>query len=159
MTVRCRPSMTLVASSRRRRISSFPPAAVTFPSEIAIASTNEGTAFVAILALCKMISADTRISFSVFYPLSEKAEASFRPLLLLVRCGRGWNFIFGKLRCRQTMHHGVDVLDPDAVGPEMSLHNVHDRVIRFTVGPIALPFEHRREGRHWFCSRLDDSLH
>jgi len=61
------PSITRVAGPRRRRISSFPPVAVTFPAEIAIASTNEGTPFVAILALCKMISADTRISFFAFY--------------------------------------------------------------------------------------------
>jgi hypothetical protein len=69
MTVRPRPSMTRVAGPRKRRSSSLRPVAVTFPSEIAIASTNEGTPFVAILALCKMISADTRISFFVFYRL------------------------------------------------------------------------------------------
>src|SRR5580704_11310179 len=116
MTVRPRPSITRVNRPRRRRISSFPPEAVTFPSEIAIASTNEGTLFVAIFALCKIISADTRISFFAFYRRQERAEASFRPFVLFVRCDSGWNFIFGKLRCWQTMHHGVGVLDPDAVG-------------------------------------------
>src|SRR5260370_7780191 len=80
MTVRPRPSMTRVAGPHRRRISSFPPVAVTFPSEIAIASTNEGTPFVAILPLCKMISADTRISFFVFHRLVRRTEASFPPL-------------------------------------------------------------------------------
>jgi hypothetical protein len=45
---------------------------VTFPSEIAIASTNEGTPFVAILALCKMISADTVIFLSGFSEWIEK---------------------------------------------------------------------------------------
>src|ERR1700745_3478705 len=82
MTVRPRPSMTRVAGGRRRRISSFPPVAVTFPSEIAIASTNEGTLFVAILALCRMISADTRISFVVFHRLLRKGESRLPPLYL-----------------------------------------------------------------------------
>jgi hypothetical protein len=48
--------------------------AVTFPSEIAIASTNEGTPFVAILALCNMSSADTVISLSGFPNGLRRAE-------------------------------------------------------------------------------------
>ena len=77
--MRRRPSMTRVAGPRRRRISSFLPVAVTLPSEIAIASTNEGTPFVAILALRNMISADTVISLSGFKWI-EKGGGDSAPL-------------------------------------------------------------------------------
>src|SRR3984885_4205982 len=78
MTVRLRPSMTWVAGPRRRKISSFLPMETTFPSEIAIASTNEGTPFVAILALCKMIS-DTQ-SPSSFSNDGKKDGSKLPPL-------------------------------------------------------------------------------
>src|ERR1700741_556584 len=96
MTVRPRPSITRVAGPRRRRISSFLPVAVTFPSEIAIASTNEGTLFVAILALCKMISADTRISFFVFHAL-RKGGSKLPPLCFTCALRQGL-----ELHIRQT---------------------------------------------------------
>ena len=48
--VRPVPSITTVAGPRRRRISGSVCAAMTLPSLIAIASTNDGTPFVANLA-------------------------------------------------------------------------------------------------------------
>src|ERR1700740_3167113 len=96
--VRRRPSMTLVAGPRRRRISSLPPIAVTFPSEIAIASTNEGAPFVAILALCNMMSEDTRISFFVFQRLLEGRKQASALRSLLVSYGRSGHGVFGEFR-------------------------------------------------------------
>src|ERR1700688_3448969 len=90
MTVRPWPSITRVAGARRLRISSLPPVAVTFPSETAIASTNEGILFVAILALCRMISADTRISFFVFQRLVRKDGSKLPPLLFTCELGQQW---------------------------------------------------------------------
>src|SRR5258706_636625 len=159
MTVRPRPSMTRVAGPRRRRILSFPPMAVTFSSEIAIASTSEDTPFVAILALCKMSSTDTRISFVVFQRLVRKAEASFRPCSLLVSYGSSGNVIFGELSRRSAMYHRVCVLDSDPISSVMALHNVHHGIVGFPVGPVALPLQHGGKRRHWFCAGLDDSLH
>ena len=57
------------------------------------------------------------------------------------------------------MHHGVGVFDPDAVGTEVCLHDVHDRVIGSPESPIALPFEHRGKGRYGLRPRLDHPLH
>src|ERR1700693_2340038 len=142
MTVRLRPSITRVAGPRRRRISSFPPMAVTFPSEIAIASTNEGTPFVAILALCKMISADTGISYFVFYRLRERAEACFRPCAFLVSCGSSAKGVFGELSCWSAVYHRVRVLDSDPVSSVMVFHNIHHSIVSFPVSPVALPLQH-----------------
>src|SRR6266478_1431779 len=162
MTVRPRPSMTRVAGPRRRRISSFPPVVVTFPSEIAIASTNEGTPFVAILALCKMISADTRISFLffVFHRLVKKGGSiASAPCSLLVSYDGSGNGVFGELRGWSAVHHRVHVLDSDPIRSVMVLHNVHHGVVSFLVGPVALPLQHGGKRRHGFRSRLDHSLH
>src|SRR5712672_509628 len=139
MTVRPRPSMTRVAGPRRRRISLFLPVAITFPSEIAIASRNEGTLFVATLALCKMMSADTRISFVVFQRFVRRAEASFRPCSLLVSYGSSGNVVFGELRGWSAVYHRVRVFDSDSVSAIMVLHNIHHGIVSFLVGPVALP--------------------
>src|SRR5882672_2547154 len=142
MTLRPRPSITRVAGPRRRRISSFPPVAITFPSEIAMASTNEGTLFVAILALCRMISADTRISFVVFQRFARRAEASFRPCPLLVSHGSSGKVVFGELSGWSTVYHRVRVFDSDSISSVMVLHNVHHGIVSFPVSPVALPFQH-----------------
>src|ERR1700722_16383920 len=159
MTVRPPPSMTRVAGPRRLRISSLTPVAVTFPSEIAIASTNEGTLFVAILALCRMISADTRISFGVFQRFVRRGEASFRPCSLLVSYGSSGNVVFGEPSGWSTVYHRVRVLDSDSIRSVMVLHNVHHGIVSLPVGPVALPLQHGGKRRHGFCARLDDSLH
>ena len=62
MTVRPPASITDVAGPRCRRMSLLVPAAVILPSLMAIASTNDGTPFVAILALCRMLSAGMGVS-------------------------------------------------------------------------------------------------
>src|SRR6266403_1592188 len=143
MTVLRRPSTTRVCGPRRRRISSSLPTAAIFPAVMAIASANEGTPFVAILALCNMSSAGTVISLRVF----------------LVSCEGGWNYIFGKLRCRQTVDHGVSVFDPNTIGSEMRSHDVHDCVVGSLLSPIALPFEHDGHRGDRLCAGLNDALH
>src|SRR5215467_3489806 len=128
MTVLRRPSMTRVDGPRWRRISSFPPTAVTFPSEIAIASTNEGTPFVAILALCRIISADTR-SPSPFFHHGERTEAKPPPSgSLLVGCDgglHGFYFLRGHFlsslvalrhRCVVRRHHAVQLGEFGCIG-------------------------------------------
>src|ERR1700677_4789939 len=60
MTVRLPQSITFVAGPRCRRISSAEPTALILPSLIASASTNDGTPFVAILALCNIQSGSMR---------------------------------------------------------------------------------------------------
>src|SRR5437773_12410084 len=57
------------------------------------------------------------------------------------------------------MHHRVGVFDPDAVGTEVCLHDLHHRVVGSSEGPIALPFEHRGESRYGLCARLNYTLH
>src|ERR1700739_1745081 len=141
MTVRRPPSITRVCGPRRRRISSSLPTAAIFPAGMAIASTNEGTPFVAILELCKMSSADTVISLQVFQWI-EKGGGNSALHVLLVSCEGGWNHIFGALRRWQTMDHGVSVFDPNTIGSEMRSHDVHDCVVGSLLSPIALPFEH-----------------
>src|SRR6266403_3747388 len=159
MTVRRRPSITRVWEPRRRRISSSFPTAATFPAVMAIASTNEGTPFVAILALCKMSSADTAVSVSGFSKWIEKGGGGSALQVLLVSCEGGWNYIFGKLRCRQTMDHGVSVFDPNTIGSEMRSHDVHDCVVGSLLSPIALPFEHDLHRGDRLCAGLNDALH
>src|SRR5271154_4341773 len=139
MTVRPRPSITLVAGPRRRIIFSFPPMALTFPSEIAIAWPNEGTPLVAILALCKMISADTLIPSSFSNHL-ERTEASFRSLL--VSYGRSGHVVFWEFGGRSAVYHGVRVLHSYPISSVMVFHNVHHGIVSFLVSPIALPFQH-----------------
>src|SRR6266404_8801907 len=159
MTVRRRPSITRVCGPRRRRISSSLPTAATLPAVMAIASTNEGTPFVAILALCKMSSADTAVSVSGFSKWIEKGVGRSALHVLLVSCEGGWNYIFGKLRCRQTMDHGVSVFDPNTIGSEMRSHDVHDCVVGSLLSPIALPFEHDGHRGDRLCAGLNDALH
>src|SRR5882724_10528105 len=54
-------SITVVAGPPRRKMSRASPVAVIFPSVIARASTNDGMLFVAILALCNIVSAGIEI--------------------------------------------------------------------------------------------------
>src|SRR5712691_3728899 len=62
ITVRPLASMILVLGPRSLKISRSLPIAVIFPSVMATASTNEGTPFVAILALYNIVSAGIEIS-------------------------------------------------------------------------------------------------
>src|SRR4029077_4238499 len=126
---------------------------------MAIASTNEGTPFVAILALCNIRSADTAVSVSNFSKGIEKGGEASALWALLVGCEGGWSYIFGKLRCWQTMDHGVSVFDPNTISSEMRSHDVHDCVVGFPVSPIALPFEHDGHGGDGLCAGLNDALH
>src|SRR5271168_400030 len=160
MTVRRRPSITRVCGPRRRRISSSLPAAVTFPAVMAIASTNEGTPFVATLALCNMSSADTTISFPSFQT-DEKGGGGSAPGVLLVSCNGNCsgNGVLGKLRGRRTVHHRVRVLDAAPVGSVVVLHDVHHGVVGTLVGPIALPFEHDLHRRDRLRAGLNHALH
>src|SRR6266853_848528 len=68
ITVRPLASMILVLGPRSLKISRSLPIAVIFPSVMATASTNEGTPFVAILALYNIVSAG--IEISLVQPLS-----------------------------------------------------------------------------------------
>src|SRR5712675_3759488 len=141
--VRRRPSIRLVCGPRRRRISSLLPTAAIFPAEMAMASTNEGTPFVAILALCNMRSADTAVSVR-FLKWVEKGGGHSALRVLLVSCSQRGNRVLGKFRGRRTVHHGVCVLDADPVGSVVVLHDVHHGVVGTAMGPIALPFQHDR---------------
>src|SRR5580765_3961374 len=158
MTVRRRPSITRVCGPRRRRISSSLPTATIFPPVMAIASTNEGTLFVAILALCKMSSADTVISLSGFPNGLRRAEEA-RPSVLLVSCNGNGNPVLGKFCGRSTVYHCVCVLDADSVRSVVVLHDIHHGIVGSAMGPIALPFEHDGHGRDWFCAGLNNTLH
>src|ERR1700731_4774168 len=144
MTVRRRPSITRVCGPRRRRISSSLPTAAIFPAVMAIASTNEGTPFVAILALCNMSSADTVISLADFPNGFEKGGGDSALRVLLVSCNGNGNCVLGKLRGWSTVHHRVHVLDADAVRSVVALHDVHHCIVSSFVSPIALPFEEDR---------------
>src|SRR6266436_5188330 len=159
MTVRRRPSITRVGEPRRRRISSSLPTAAILPAVMAMASTNEGAPFVAILALCNMSSADTAVSVSNFSKWTEKGGGGSARRFLLVSCGQRGNRVLGKFRGRRAVHHGVCVLDADPVCSVVVLHDVHDCVVGSAVGPIALPFEHDRQGSDRLCAGLYDALH
>src|SRR5690242_15549334 len=111
MMVLRRPSITRVCGPRRRRISSSFPAADTLPAVMAMASTNEGTPFVAILALCKMSSADTAVSVSSFSKWIEKGGGGSARQVLLVSCNGNGNRVLGEFRGWRAVHHGVCVLD------------------------------------------------
>src|SRR6202795_2627348 len=125
MTVLRRPSITRVCGPRRRRISSSLPTAAIFPVVMAIASTNEGTPFVAILALCKMSSEDTAVSVSGFSKWIEKGGGGSALQSLLVGCSCSGNCVLGKFRGRRAMHHRVCVLDAYPVRSVVVLHDVH----------------------------------
>src|ERR1700690_1236816 len=115
MTVLRRPSITRVCGLLRRRISSSLPAAAILPAVMAIASTNEGTPFVAILALCNMSSADTAVSVSGFSKWIEKGGVGSALQALLVSCSGNGNRVLGEFCGRGTVHHCVRVLDADPV--------------------------------------------
>src|SRR5258708_19992466 len=106
MTVRRRPSITRVCGPRRRRISSSFPTAAIFPDVMAIASTNEGIPFVAILALCNMRSADTAVSVRVLQWVEKGGGHSALRVLLVSYSQRG-NRVLGKFRRRRAVHHAV----------------------------------------------------
>src|SRR6266481_588212 len=159
MTVRRRPSITRVCEPRRRRISSSLPTAAILPAVMAMASTNEGAPFVAILALCNMSSADTAVSVSNFSKWFEKGGGSSARRVLLVDCNCSGNRVLREFRGRRAVHHRVHVLDADPVGSVVVLHDVHHRIVGALVGPIALPFEHDRQRSDRLCAGLNDALH
>src|ERR1700736_2650591 len=99
ITVRRFASITVVAGPRRRKMSRSLPVAVIFPSVIARASTNDGMLFVAILALCNIVSANI--------------DSASDPLLLVRSAESRWNHVLGKFRGRSAMNHGVGVLHTD----------------------------------------------
>src|SRR6266478_2838047 len=159
MMVRRPPSITRVCGPRRRRISSSLPTAVILPAVMAIASTNEGTPFVAILALCNMSSADTAVSVSSFFKWIEKGGGGSALRVLLVSCNGNGNRVLGEFCGRRAVYHGVRVLDADSVGSVVVLHDVHHGIVGSAMGPIALPFEHDLHGRDWLRASLHDPLH
>jgi len=65
MMVRLRPSIYARLRTPQAQNLFILPTAAILPAVMAIASTNEGTPFVAILALCKMSSADTAVSVRI----------------------------------------------------------------------------------------------
>src|SRR6266853_2088134 len=80
ITVRPLASMILVLGPRSLKISRSLPIAVIFSSVMATASTNEGTPFVAILALYNIVSAG--IEISLVHPLlfdALKGDADLSP--------------------------------------------------------------------------------
>src|SRR5580658_10052016 len=119
------------------------------------------TAFVTILALCNMRSADMAVSVSNFSKWIEKGGGGSARGVLFVRCGSNGNgdCVLGKFRGRCTMHHRVRILDANPVRSIVGLHDVHHGVVGPAVGPIALPFEHDLEGRDRPCAGLHDALH
>src|SRR6266568_3805 len=124
MTVLRRPSITRVCGPPRRRISSSLPAAAILPAVMAIASTNEGTPFVAILALCNMSSADTAVSVSGFSKWIEKGGGGSARRVLLLDSNCSGNGVLREFRGRRTVHHCVRVLDADSVSSVVVLHDV-----------------------------------
>ena len=60
---------------------------------------------------------------------------------------------------RRTVHHGVGVFHADAIGAEMTLHQVHDGIVCVAIRPVALPFEQCGESSHRLCPSLDDTPH
>src|SRR6476659_4858082 len=79
ITVRPFPSMILLLGPRNLKMSRSLPIAMIFPSVTAIASTNDGTPFVAILALCNIVSAGIEISlFLIVSGMRESPGASGR---------------------------------------------------------------------------------
>src|SRR6266436_4838871 len=158
MTVRRRPSITLVCGPRRRRISSSFPTAAIFPAVMAMASSSDGSPFVAILALCNMRSADTAVSVR-FLKWVEKGGGHSALRVLLVSCSQRGNRVLGKFRGRRTVHHGVCVLDADPVCSAVALHDVHHCIVGSAMGPVALPFEHAGQRRDWLRAGLNDALH
>src|SRR5277367_3080544 len=156
ITVRRLPSITRVCGPRRRKISSSLPTAAILPAVIATASTNEGTPFVAILALCNMRSADMAVSVSGFSKWIEKGGGGSALQVLFVSCNGNGNYILGEFCWGCAVHHGVRVLDADSVRSIVILHDVHHRIVGSAVGPIALPFEHDRQGGDRFCAGLND---
>src|SRR5882724_12745129 len=133
MTVRRRPSITCVCGPRRPRISSSLPTAAIFPAVMAIASTNDGAPFVAILALCTMSSADTAVSVSSFSKWIEKGGGGSALQVLLVGCNGSGNRVLREFRSWRAVHHGVCVLDADPISSVMVLYNVHHRIVSFFV--------------------------
>src|SRR4029077_18044492 len=161
MTVRRRPSSTRVCGPRRRKISASLPTAAIFPAVMAIASTNEGTPFVAILELYNIRSAGIAVSVSNFSKWIEKGGGGSARQVLFERCGTIGNGhgVLRKVRGRSTVHHRVRILDADSVRSVMVLHDVHHCIVSSAMGPITLPFEHHLQGRDRLCPGLNDALH
>src|SRR5215472_6081055 len=105
------------------------------------------------------------IELSNFIWFEEVPEAAddFCPgrekLLVSSGCSSNERPVLGKLRFRHTVHHRVGILDTNAVGSVMALHNVHHGIVSVLVSPVALPLQHGGKRRYGFRSRLDDSLH
>src|SRR6266403_5537744 len=77
--------------------------------------------------------------------------------LLVARSRR--DHVRGKHRRRCVVHHGVHVLDTDAVRAVVGLHDVHDGVVRVLLRPVALELEHDLQRRDRLRARLDHPLH
>lgn len=101
ITVRPSPSMMSVPGPLRRNTFSFGPTVVIFPSVIASASTSAGVPFVAILALCSMVSGARAISSLLVQTTKVKAGLA-GPTSLLVGLHGRLNHIFGKLCSRRS---------------------------------------------------------
>src|ERR1700741_2584954 len=123
---------------------------------MAMASTNEGTLFVAILALSNMSSADTGIFLSDFPNGLRRAEGTPPLEFLLVSSSQLRNRGIGTIRGRRTVPHRVHVLDADPVCSVVVLYDVHHRIVGSFVSPIALPFERDGQGRDRFCAGFND---
>src|SRR5262249_32239772 len=67
--------------------------------------------------------------------------------------------VLREARRRSLVHHGVRVLDADAVGAAVVLDDVHDGVVRLLVGPVTLPLEHDRDREDGLGAGLDHALH
>src|SRR6516162_9194554 len=134
MTVRPFPSITSVPGPRSRRISPFVPVAVIFLSVTATASTNDGTVFVAILALCSIKSAG--IVLLSWSSVCGKGRGRPCPSGWLFVGGGGGDHIFGKPCGRKPVDHCVGVLHTHAIGSAMGPHNVHDCVVGLAMCPI-----------------------
>src|SRR6266496_2514696 len=102
ITVRPFASMTLVSGPRSPKISRSVPGAVIFPSVTARASTIDGNPFVAILALCNIVSAGIEISlvqllsFELFGTRGLGIPAPWGLLIYLVSSGHRRDFVLGK---------------------------------------------------------------
>src|ERR1700756_882859 len=140
MTVLFLPSITRVSGPGNRRISSSFPVAVFFPPLMASASTNDGTPFVAIFALCRIVSTDIENLLQDQLPFSRGRVGLLLPLVSALSadskfsggstCGSGRHLFARHLPIRErrricTMHHRVGILHTHSVGACVVLHNVH----------------------------------
>src|ERR1700677_4626256 len=100
-------SITLVAGSRSPKMPRSLPVALIFPSVIARASTKEGVEFVAIFALCRIVSVAIRHSSQDCVARGQEGTLALCAVLL-VRAGecRG-NDVLREFRGGSAVYHGV----------------------------------------------------